>query len=129
MKPEDFGKKPINIEQAGNFMEKDFGAVMKKQIKEIRDAPLHASEMDGSSQIRFLKMAISYLGDKGKEGLYKKTLLCRVAGASHERMALSCKTTPDAIRAIEMDAVKCVKDKINTTKVLPFVNRKKILTP
>lgn len=126
MNPEDFGKKPVNLEQAGNFLDKDFGSLMDKQIAEIRNAPILPGEMDALSQIRFLKIALSFLSDKGKEGFYKRTLLCRVAGATYEQMAKSCKTTPERIKVVEIDAIKCVKDKINTRKVLPFIKRKKV---
>jgi hypothetical protein len=65
MLPEDFGKKPINIEQAGNYLEKDFGEHMKREIEKMKQAPLMPWDMDDLSKTRFLKMAISLLGDKG----------------------------------------------------------------
>jgi len=109
-------------EQITNYIHsEDRKKDIRKQVDDIINAPVAYNEMNKSQVHRMLATYISYLGNTGKELIYKKLLKCRIAGAKIEEISKALKITPDKVELLERDAIECVKDKMNTKIITPAI--------
>jgi len=115
-------KKPMSIEQAGNYIRhKDFKDNALKKVQDIKAAPLTLNEAPPSAKIRLMRTALAYLKNNGEEAIYKKLLACKIKGATNEQIAFALKITPERVKNLEIEAILRVKEKLSALNVAPVV--------
>ena len=114
---------PLTSEQITNYLQSDnHKKDLRHKVKDILDEPMSLSEMNLSQKQKVLATGLSYLNvNRDKERIYRRILILRLRKVSFEVLAKVLRVKPAQVKALERDAIECIKDKMNTQIIKPVV--------